>query len=201
MPAILIVSGALALKTSLYFLLFLLLLPSGYVISNEDSTEQKSPAPQAVTPANSFVSSKTTEKDKAKTEKEGKIIWLTKKIAPTARWVSTLVTPLSTWIEKKIQRSRASNEKHSKRTNIKSSLSLEPLSNKTALPTLTPTQATQIATTQFPGEILLIKLLSFKQSAPHYKVKLISSAGEIHILYINAHTGELTHPDKEQKKG
>ena len=37
--------------------------------------------------------------------REGSIIWLEKKIAPSTRWIENLVKPLNIWMERKIQSS------------------------------------------------------------------------------------------------
>jgi hypothetical protein len=42
------------------------------------------------------------------------------------------------------------------------------------------------------GEVLKVKLL--EKDLSQYRVKMISSTGEIHMLYVDARTGELIHP-------
>ena len=126
--------------------------------------------------------------------KQGETIWLEKKISPSSRWVENLVKPLTSWIEKKIQSPHhhaleplpSNPESALPATIATEGLAEQALSNK---PQFSPEQAGAIANRLIPGNTLRVKLLN-KQQRLQYRVKLISLVGEIHILYLDAHSGE-----------
>jgi uncharacterized membrane protein YkoI len=53
-------------------------------------------------------------------------------------------------------------------------------------------QASELAKGYLAGDILYIKLLS---KTNQYRIKLISKLGEVHIIYINATSGEIILPN------
>jgi len=118
-------------------------------------------------------------------------VWIDNKVNPATRWLEDAVQPLTVWMEKKIQR-RLDDEP------------LNPIliapNQKQALDpseaSISPEQAATIASQAFPGEILRTTLLP--KQPKQYRVKLISPAGEIHLIYIHAETGLILKPKPKQ---
>ena len=125
--------------------------------------------------------------------KEGDSIWLEKKITPTTRWLEKMVKPLSTWMEQQIQSPRNNLDSQQKNHWVgpEGVSTTAPDVSEDAI--ISARQAAASARRLIDGEVLKVKLLSLNQ-VPSYRVKLISTAGEIHIVYINAHSGALIQP-------
>lgn len=131
-----------------------------------------------------------------KTSKGGKTIWLEEKINPTTRLVERLVTPLTSWMEEKVQRDRDSGSGQSPagawQPDLSGSPAREPVD---AAGLLDRSAIRQRVEAGFAGDVLRIKLLDQRQPL-QYRVKHISDAGEIRILYLDARTGEILKPKK-----
>ena len=124
------------------------------------------------------------------TVEQGETVWIEEKIQPSTRWLEGLVKPMTSWMEGKIQ----------KRQNDSQTPQVVETSPQTANTDVTFTlkdgvidaqQITQIARQTIPGQVLKVKLLQRKPL--QYRVKLISTEGEIRMLYIHAHNGNILH--------
>jgi uncharacterized membrane protein YkoI len=124
-------------------------------------------------------------------QKEGKTVWLEKKLSPPTRWLENVVKPITTWMERKIQK-----EVHGSEEPVETLHPARGESDEDPLPTdehvIDSERIAELASNLIPGQILRIKLLN--RTPLQYRVKLISHDGEIHIIYINAHTGIIIQP-------
>lgn len=122
---------------------------------------------------------------------EGETFWIEKQMTPATRWAEDLVKPLTTWMERKIQDRDTPPE-------IKANkpwLEVQPGTPRIQQSNdnlITSRQASQVAQQFVAGEVLRVKLLD--SALAQYRVKMISNTGEIRMLYIDAHSGELIHP-------
>lgn len=136
--------------------------------------------------------------------REGKSVWLERKIAKPTRWLENLVKPMNIWLEGKIQAPVDSRENDTTRLppgNISAPGAISP-SSKT--PQISADEAADAARKLVAGNVLKVKLIAIPES--HliasegdtarfaYRVRLISKRGEIHILYIDALSKELLEP-------
>ncbi len=115
-------------------------------------------------------------------------VWIEEKIAPPTRWLEGLVKPMTSWMEGKIQK----RQNDSQAPALVQTPKQTPTREDTEMiegELIDPQQIALIAREAVPGQILRIKLLS--RRPPQYRVKLISTTGEIRILYINAVSGEI----------
>ena len=126
-----------------------------------------------------------------KKNSEGETFWIEKQMTPATRWAEDLVKPLTTWMERKIQDRDTPPE-------IKANkpwLEVQPGTPRIQQSNdnlITSRQASQVAQQFVAGEVLRVKLLD--SALAQYRVKMISNTGEIRMLYIDAHSGELIHP-------
>lgn len=129
------------------------------------------------------------------TTKQGETIWLEKKLAPTTRWLEQIAKPVSSWMERKIQRQESDGVRSPPKTTW---MQPAPIADTESYPGSPPRISTEQVSTaakrHIAGEVLAVKLLRFAQAAPQYRVKLLSTAGEIHILYFDAETGTIIQP-------
>ena len=125
----------------------------------------------------------------------GETIWLEEKIKPSTRWLEGLVKPLTTWMEERVQE-KIHGPGPKKPTVIQSTPSttvILPVSGEV----MDEEAIAKLALALIPGQVLRVKLL---QKQPlQYRVKLISTSGEIHKLYLNALSGESIPLNKRQK--
>jgi len=137
--------------------------------------------------------------------KQGDTVWLEEKISPTTRWLDNLVKPLTVWLEQQIHQpepelnsqtnsAQSAEEVNSalEQTQVNGSdNAIDPVSEAASI---TVEQAARIAQQHIAGEVLYIKLMPMVKQ---YRVKLISTLGEIHILYISAASGDIVLPNKK----
>ncbi len=140
----------------------------------------------------------STNKAKDNSPKKGKTIWLEEKISPSTQWLEGLVKPMTSWMEGKIQK-----HPDQKNQTLPREAPVPETQNLSASPDtasiIDADTIARIAGERVPGQILRMKLL--ERNPLQYRVKLISKAGEIHMLYINAHTGELIQPSNKPTGG
>jgi hypothetical protein len=163
----------------------------------DSKNAEQTPPPLKQSTAKQFTVKQATAKQappNLSSPKKGDTIWLEEKIAPSTRWIENLVKPLGIWMEKKIQPRYVADDKENSGTQPEVELVPLPPSGGQEGPIITPEQAAVVSKQYVQGEVLRIKLLESAHSVSRYRVKLISTAGEIHILYINAHTGVLIQP-------
>jgi hypothetical protein len=184
------------LEARLLILMFLL-SPWMCYAQDEKAVSVKSPsaadASESAGPA-SGEQSTTTAHSGTTTPREGETIWLEQKIAPPTRWIESLVKPLTTWMERKVQHPGTHTEETRLAPWVRPEAPPTTDGNAPEAPTLSPTEAAAVARQAFQGEVLRVKLISAHSYVPIYRVKLISKRGEIQILHINAHNGELVPP-------
>lgn len=152
---------------------------------------QASPEQDRKPPENQQDNKKSDAKTPNKKTANDTTIWIDEQVSPTTRWLEEAVQPLTVWMEKKIQR-RQDNQPLRPRL-------LAPNQNQALDPSqagISPEQAATIASQAFPGQILRTTLLS--KLPKQYRVKLISPAGEIHLIYIHAETGIILKPKPKQ---
>lgn len=131
-------------------------------------------------------------------KKEGKTVWLEKKLSPSTRWLENAVKPITTWMERKIQKEIHGGE-------VRELPPAAPRVDSDDRPPVVDEDVidsesiAELASKHIPGQILRIKLLN--RTPLQYRVKLISRVGEIHILYINAHTGKIIQPLSKTARG
>lgn len=126
-------------------------------------------------------------------------IWLEEKILPTTTWVENLVKPLTIWMEQKINapEKKVDSQKGSHRREQGSNLEPNEIAldnTAEAVLLISSEQAGVLAKEHIAGEVLYIKLMS---SGNRYRVKLISTLGEIHSIYVNAISGEIVLRDNK----
>ncbi|MBX2847172.1 MAG: hypothetical protein KTR16_02535 [Acidiferrobacterales bacterium] len=143
--------------------------------------------------------SEADEKQNTDTQdpKKGDEIWLEEKISPTTTWIENLVKPLTVWMERKInapepeiQNQRDS--QHTGRENTLTPVNRDSEQTVDVASLIDEEQVAVLAKRHIPGDVLYIKLIS---KTSRYRVKLISTLGEIHIIYLNAVSGEIVVPD------
>ena len=123
--------------------------------------------------------------------KVGETIWVEKQITPATQWVEEIVKPLTNWMERKIH----DRDETPAQNNAKpwpGPQTIVPRIQPTDGELITSDQASQVALRFVEGEILRVKLLN--KTLLQYRVKMISNSGEIHLLYVDAYTGELIQP-------
>ena len=133
----------------------------------------------------------------SKSEIESKTIWIEKKLSPSTRWLENLVKPMTSWIERKIQKETPGRKDDIRPTGVPNADIYRPFSSPDD-GVMDSNTVSDIAKERVPGQILRIKLLN--REPLQYRVKLISRVGEIHILYINAHTGDFILPMSESAR-
>lgn len=211
----------LRLRTTAFVIFFLLSLPPGRALAIEDlAVEQQisSVPPGTVDPNGAVAVSPGTFADdssqtalpiaKPDAPREGDSIWLEEKIAPSTRWIENLVKPVTVWMERKIQRDRPESNAPQKTPNIEPAAGetviagpgSDTVSTRAQLEIISGAQASAIAQAHTPGNILRVKLLERENEQPKYRVKLISTSGEIHIIHIDAVTRELIAPQTSNEK-
>ncbi len=135
----------------------------------------------------------------------GDTIWIEEKVSPTTTWLENLVKPLTVWMEQQLN-SPAPND-----ANQKISPEIDPNNerdtNTTVLakPDNAPDEnqligserAGQLAQEHIAGEVLFIKFIA---ATSRYRVKLISERGEIHIIYIQATSGDVIPSQNNNNK-
>ena len=132
-----------------------------------------------------------------KSNKQDDTIWLEKKISPTTRWLDNLVKPLTVWMEQQINEPEPASELEKPRGAQVGSVDLNLSETDSAngvmsVPLVSSDQARVVAKKHIAGDVLYIK---FMQQSNRYRVKLISKVGEIHIIYINAASGDIVSPN------
>ncbi len=200
---------------------FLLSLPPGRVqASDESAAKQQISAvpPNALDPdAPNPDLSGTAAKEpatamlpatKSDVPREGDAIWLEEKIAPSTRWIENLVKPITVWMERKIQKENPGS-KTTAITTLRTPAADNPVvadrNVKTAIvetrnKIISVSEASAIANARIPGNILRVKLLERENASPRYRVKIISTDGEMHILYIDAFGQELMTPQPSSEQ-
>lgn len=137
--------------------------------------------------------------DKQNTTK-GETVWIEEKISPTTTWIENLVKPLTVWMEQQVngpkpednnQEVTQENSPHSEQEKAQSATQTDPEKTLSPDSVIGSEQAGVLAKEHIAGDVLYIKLMSKTQQ---YRVKLISKLGEIHIIYINAISGEIVSP-------
>lgn len=144
------------------------------------------------------------ENAKTKSGKKGGTIWIEEKISPTTNWIENLAKPLTVWMEQQInggeptdnpeavrpegiQSHKAPNTAHSTQAELEHKLDENLL--------ISAEQVERIAKEHIAGDVLYIKLIPKTQQ---YRVKLISKLGEIHIIYIQAMSGDIVMPESKR---
>jgi len=135
--------------------------------------------------------SKNGEVAAQKKNSEGETLWIEKQMTPATRWAEGLVRPLTAWMERKIQDRDTPPEIKEDKPWLETQPGT-PRVEQSNDKLITARQASQVAQQFVAGEVLRVKLL--ESALAQYRVKMISSTGEIHILYIDAHSGEVIHP-------
>ncbi|MFK8050953.1 MAG: PepSY domain-containing protein, partial [Halioglobus sp.] len=128
--------------------------------------------------------------------------------APSTRWIENLVKPVTVWMERKIQTDRSQRKEpgHAPNNTPEDGNVGAPESSPKLSEAVSPediisvAQASAIATAVTPGNVLRVKLLERENERPKYRVKLISTRGEIHIVHIDAVTQELILPAGSKEK-
>lgn len=128
-------------------------------------------------------------------------IWIEEKVTPTTTWIENLVKPLTVWMEQQINAPDKENgnpklrQENSQRNTIEDAPNSSQAGSDNILdPDLLigSEKAGVLAKEHIAGDVLYIKLIS---KTKKYRVKLISKLGEIHIIYIQAITGEIISPN------
>jgi uncharacterized membrane protein YkoI len=123
------------------------------------------------------------------TVEQGETVWIEEKIQPSTRWLEGLVKPMTSWMEGKIQK-RQNDAQQSPQIVEKTPQAVNTDLTFTSKDGVIDTQRiAQIARQAVPGQVLRVKLL--QRSPLQYRVKLISTEGEIRMLYIHAHNGKI----------
>lgn len=148
--------------------------------------------------------------------REGKSVWLEKKISKPTRWLESLVKPMNIWLEGKIQAPASSNDNQQTTSPPINSIVQDTSTADLDVAQISADEAADAARKQVAGHVLKVKLLAMpgQQSAAVdgssdsnveatpagfvYRVKLISKLGEIHILYVDAQAGTLIDPYTRQ---
>ncbi|WP_420588369.1 PepSY domain-containing protein [Bacterioplanoides sp.] len=104
--------------------------------------------------------------------------WVEEPVIKT-EWLEQVVTPVSRWMEQRIQGSQHSAPVVHEAPEV------------ATLPThvISPTEAARLLTLLFPGEVLRIQLLDTQPTA--YSIKLLSEQGSISSFYMDAADGTL----------
>lgn len=202
-------------RTTALVIFFLLSLPPGRVLASDGPAVMQRTS--VVTPASvdpndphstllgseAEKSTKTTlTAAKLKAPREGDTIWLEEKIAPSTRWIENLVKPITVWMENKIQQENPGSKATAMTPGVEPARDRPVVANSkgetATLDTqnnfITAGEASAIAQERITGNILRVKLLEQDNERPRYRVKLISTGGEIHILYVDARSQKLIAP-------
>lgn len=135
----------------------------------------------------------------SKSKKGGDTIWLEEKISPTTVWLENLVKPLTIWMEQQINEpeqvfvDKAVDQVSNDDLDVRL-IEVDPVNVKENTVAITSEQASDLAKDHIAGDVLYIKLLS---KTNQYRVKLISKVGEIHIIYIQAASGDVVTPNNK----
>ncbi|GHA03122.1 hypothetical protein GCM10008090_10100 [Arenicella chitinivorans] len=130
--------------------------------------------------------------------KKGDEIWLEERIAPTTTWVESLVKPLTSWMERQINEPEQKDEQQDGGQSAQPQNTVEPDQAKRVHPVgevalIGIDQAGEFARQHIAGDVLYVKLIT---KSNRYRVKLISRIGEIHIIYVDAVSGNIVSRDK-----
>ncbi len=191
-------------NANLFIVTFLLLWPVGTALAGETQPDD-SIQPTLGENAKKLPTDKESKKkgslssviEYSKRQREGKTIWIEKKLSPSTRWLENLVKPMTTWIERKIQKETLDREEKGRPAAPPKTGIERPFSSPDDS-VIDSEAIALIAKERVPGQVLRIKLLN--RVPLQYRVKLISRIGEIHVLYINAHTGDFILPSSESAR-
>ena len=140
------------------------------------------------------------ENSESQNTKKVDTIWIEEKISPTTTWIENLVKPLTSWMERQVNGSeqegdnQGTEQKTGQRNEYENDLDSTLANPKNLLDRdllIGSEKAGVLAKEHIAGEVLYIKLVS---KTKQYRVKLISELGEIHIIYIQAVSGEIITP-------
>ena len=143
------------------------------------------------------------ENSESQNTKKADTIWIEEKIAPTTNWIEDLVKPLTGWMERQIHGPEQEDDNQAAKQQTDQSNENGNALNSTQTDSenvldhnllIGPERAGILAKEHIAGEVLYIKLLS---ETKKYRVKLISKLGEIHIIYIQAISGEVVTPNTD----
>lgn len=118
-------------------------------------------------------------------------IWLEEKITPSSMWLEDIVKPMTSWMEDYIHEPESTASSNSTSAH-KPETDVEPQANTTYI---SAKQAASVAQSAVEGDVLMSKLLA---TQGRYRVKLLSVAGEIHVLYVDALSAELLTTSKRK---
>lgn len=120
--------------------------------------------------------------DKSSAPQEGDTVRLEEKISPKTRWIERLVKPLSNVVGSGLKKDGLSSSLDNQHSVDSSGAGGTSRQNER----LSQQRIHQLAQQRVTGEVLTIRYLQPQQQ---YQVKLVSTQGEIHILYFDAYTG------------
>lgn len=109
-------------------------------------------------------------------------VWLEDTIDPVTGWLEEVIKPIANWLEQAVQTPSLQAQPTPDIATPRQSTAHKAVK-------LSPANAAAIAKQAYPGDILRTSLLD--KTPPQYRVKLISAQGVIHMLYIDANTGEI----------
>jgi len=109
--------------------------------------------------------------------------WVEERISPTTTAVEKMFSPVSRWLESKIQ----SDSDDTFQPEIETSQSVD--GTQSQVPQISAERASYIALQQHKGHVLKIQLKHLPQA--HYVVRLLTREGKITNLRIDANNGKL----------
>ncbi|MFK7729998.1 MAG: PepSY domain-containing protein [Pseudomonadales bacterium] len=148
--------------------------------------------------------------------KEGKSVWLEKKISKPTRWLESLVKPMNIWLEGKVQAPTSRSDNQQAPSQPDSTGVPDAVTSSLDTTRISADEAADVARKQIAGNVLKVKLLTMPDrpltsddgglddnadesvALFFYRVRLISKRGEIHILYVDAQTAALIDPYARQ---
>jgi len=161
-------------------------------------------APKSKQAAAERLTSERTPTEENSAPREGKSVWLEKKIAKPTRWLENLVKPMNIWLEGKIQAPIDDSANQQSERLPSDTLAQDTASTSSKSNRISADEAANAARQHVAGNVLKVKLITMSASQPTvtddsatqfvYRVKLISKRGEIHILYIDALSSALIDP-------
>ncbi|MFK8022207.1 MAG: PepSY domain-containing protein [Pseudomonadales bacterium] len=167
-----------------------------------DAAYGAAPRPEQAVPEQSTFERTSTQENSA--PREGKSVWLEKKIAKPTRWLENLVKPMNIWLEGKIQAPIDNSANQQAERLPSDTLAPDTASTSVKSNRISADEAANAARQHVAGNVLKVKLITMPASQPMtaddsatrfaYRVKLISRQGEIHILYIDALSSALIDP-------
>ena len=167
-----------------------------------DAAYGSAPMPEQAAPER--LTSERTPTEENPALREGKSVWLEKKIAKPTRWLENLVKPMNIWLEGKIQAPIDNSANQQAERLPSDTLAPDTASTSSKSNRISADEAANAARQHIAGNVLKVKLITMSASQPTvaddsatqfvYRVKLISKRGEIHILYIDALSSALIDP-------